>query len=152
MGEVAGFREDLEPAPRDALVRRAGMPHGDERVVFAPHDQGREALGEIEALVRDHALAREVHDAADRLDERPAGRGLLERGEAAPGLVEVGARLDAQATHAPDEGAHAATGRRAEPREDEPGPRERGRAEQRVHLAAALPGAGLVLPWLSTTT
>src|SRR5450759_868477 len=139
MGEVAGFREDLEPAPRDALVRRAGMPHGDERVVFAPHDQGREALGEIEALVRDHALAREVHDAADRLDERPACRGLPERDEAAPCLVEVGARTDAEAIHAPDERAYAPPARRAAPRHYLLRPRDRGCALQRVHLAAALP-------------
>src|ERR1019366_5776255 len=105
-------------------------------IFLAPDDQGRQPLGEVEAFVRAHALPAEVHHASNRLDERAPGRGLLERNEAAPCFGEIGPRADAQATHAPDEGAHAATSRGAEPGEDGFGPRERRGPEQRMHLAA----------------
>src|SRR5512143_226954 len=133
--EVAGVGEDLQPAPRHPLVRIARVPYGNERVLLAPDDQGRQSFGEVEAFVRAHALPAVIHHAPNRLDERAPGRGLLKRNEAAPRFVEVGARPKPDASHGVDERTHAATSRGAEPGKDGFGPRERRGPEQRVYLA-----------------
>src|SRR5512143_3889796 len=134
--EVAGVGEDLQPAPRHPLVRLARVPYGNERVLLAPDDQGRQSFGEVQAFVRAHALPAVIHDAPNRLDERAPGRKLLERNEASPYFVEVRARPTPEEPQGMDECTHAATSRGAEPGKHGFGPRERRGPEQRVHLAA----------------
>src|SRR6478672_4104258 len=59
--EVPGPLEHLEPAAGDRLLCCHAVLDGDDPVVLAPHDQGRELGGEVEPVDRADALASAVH-------------------------------------------------------------------------------------------
>jgi hypothetical protein len=69
---------------------------GDDRVVGAPHEEGRHLVGEVEAVERRDLLPVGPDHAAHGVQEGVA-RALLDKGGVAAGeLGEVGARLEAE--------------------------------------------------------
>ena len=135
--EVAGSGKDLELAARHQAVGVVRMRDRDDRVALAPHDQERQRLGEVEPVARVHALAAEIDDPPERVQERRARRAVRERGVAAQDLADVG--VDAQ-PDAAEQAPHRPAGTDElivdEQREHELGAREAGRPQQRRDLAA----------------
>src|SRR2546427_365534 len=136
MREVAGVREELEPAPGDRRVRGMRVRGRDHLVALAPHDHGGQLGGEVQAVGGVHALAPRVDDGAQRVDERLAAVRVAERGVALPDLLQVGRGAEAGA---PDEARHPSH-RVEEPLRADDGQhplraREGRRAQHRVHLA-----------------
>ena len=104
----------------------------DDRVALAPHDQERQRLGEVEPIARIHALAPEIDDPPERVQERRARRAVRERGVAAQDLPDVGVHAQPDAAeHAPHRPAGADELIVDEQREHELGPRKAGRPQQR---------------------
>ena len=121
--------------PRSSAWASMRVAHGNQRVVLAPDDERRQLRGQVEPVGGAHALAAQVDDPPHRVQERPPGLGLLERDEAAPRLLEVGARAQPEAPERVHDPADALSSRHAEPGQHHFGSRQRRRPEQRVDLA-----------------
>ena len=93
--EVSGACEDLEPASRDGRMGRATLLDRDDAVVVAPDDQRRNFGREVEPVGRAHALAGDIDDRSQRVQERGAGFGVAQRPVAVPRLREVRAAVNA---------------------------------------------------------
>src|SRR4051794_14054653 len=134
--EVPRALEGLEAAARDQVLRGTTVRYGDDRVPLPPQQHRRYPLRQVEPVGGVHVLAARIHDPAQRPDERSAGADIVQRREAAPHLVEVGAGAHAEsAEEGPDGCRRVQYPRRSKQRQDELGTRQSGRPQHQVHLA-----------------
>src|SRR5271157_120616 len=137
VGEMTCVREHLEPAASNLLVRRIGMPDGDERVSLSPHDKGRQLLGEIQSVARTDPLTACIEDAAYGREKSPTSVGVAEGGESLPHPFEIGTGAESKPSEPPGGlRDHVACALRAEPGQHDPRTRENRRAEEGMDLAS----------------
>ena len=91
--EVAGAVEDLEPGARNGLGCPVSVRDGDDPVVVPPDDEGRDGLGQVEAVVGADSLTSEVDHRADGVDEGHLAVSVGQAGVAAPHLGQGVARV-----------------------------------------------------------
>src|SRR5688572_25322114 len=141
MREVARPFKDLEPAARDRLVRRVAVRDGDERILVAPDDKGRNLGGEIQAVGRARALAADVDDRTKRAHECGSGFGVPEREVATQYLARGRSRPQ---TEPPEPSGQRLSGasdaRRATERQHVLGARRAQPPKERAHLRAETAG------------
>ena len=142
VGHVPGALEADELAAGHRLVGGVAVADRDDRVVLAPHDQRRQQGGEAEPVLRADALAAGLDHGPHGVQERLARARVVERLEAAAEHLDVaaGAQPDApqQAADLAPEPEQPARGERGQ---HVVGARQRGGAQDEVHLAAE-PAAG----------
>ena len=136
-GKCAAPRDRHEAAAGDRAVRRDAVLDRDRAVAFAPGDQRRHVAQEVEAVGGADALAVAVDDRAQRLHERLALAGALERPQCPRDGLQL--RADPRAALAQrDPGTVQVARHEAMRRERDQGARawERGAAQQRADLVA----------------
>ena len=94
---MGGSRQGLEAAVGDRLVSRASVLDRDRAVALAPDDHRRRGPEEIQAVDGAHALAADIDDRAQGLQERAPLAGALQRTQRPDHGVEVDAPLGAAA-------------------------------------------------------
>src|SRR5919197_2043224 len=67
--EMPGGGEDLQPAPRDRLVRHAPVSRRNDRVSLPPHDERGDIGSKREPIRSAHTLPAGVDHRAERVDE-----------------------------------------------------------------------------------